>query len=302
MPSQSNKTKLYVGIFVTVGFTLALIVLVGLGVLRFFEKGQYYLAFFDESVQGLDRDSAVKYRGVSIGRVESIDVAPDQRLIQVLLKIETDQKLDTDIVAQLKSVGITGSVFVELDRMREGDEDKTPDITFMTEYPVVATKPSELSEILKGVDDVVNKIRAFDLEGISERAKISLDKINTLMDDVDVKTTSENINRLIDRTERTIARVDAVVAKNEKTFTAAFENLSEAVIKTNSLLDSGADLVHKSRESVTDVRGNIMFLMQDIERSLENLNRAIDIVSDQPSQLFFGKPPPARKLPEEDRP
>ncbi len=67
--------------------------------------------------------------------------------------------------------------------------------------------------------------------------------------------------------------------------------------KTNTLLDSGSDLLYKSRESVSDVRGNIMYLMQDIERTLENLNRAIELIADQPSQLIFSRPPDERNLP-----
>jgi hypothetical protein len=71
------------------------------------------VTYFDESVQGLDKDSPVKYRGVSIGRVENINVAPDAALIQVVLKIESglESGID-DIVARLKSVGITGIMFV----------------------------------------------------------------------------------------------------------------------------------------------------------------------------------------------
>ena len=42
-------------------------------------------------------------------------MAPDSKLIEVVLKIETGQSLEQDIMAQLKSVGITGSVFIELD-------------------------------------------------------------------------------------------------------------------------------------------------------------------------------------------
>lgn len=109
----SLKTKFTVGLFVASGIGIGLLVIVWLGMSRFFEKGQHYAAYFNESVQGLQIDSPVKFRGVSIGRVDSIGVAPDSKLIQVILKIESGQTMDSRIVAQLKSVGITGSKFVE---------------------------------------------------------------------------------------------------------------------------------------------------------------------------------------------
>ena len=116
----SKKAKFTVGLFVAGGLTISVLAIVWLGMARYFEKGKFFVTYFNESVQGLKKDSPVKYRGVSIGRVESIGVAPDSKLIQVILKIESGQKLDNNIVAQLKNVGITGSMLVELDRKKKG--------------------------------------------------------------------------------------------------------------------------------------------------------------------------------------
>ena len=68
----SQKTKFAVGLFVAMGITLAILVTIWLGMSRFLQKGRFYVTYFDESVQGLDVDSPVKYRGVFTGRVESI--------------------------------------------------------------------------------------------------------------------------------------------------------------------------------------------------------------------------------------
>ena len=117
----SQKTKFTVGLFLITGTGLFLLTVIWMGVSHFLQEGQYYVTYFNESVQGLEKDSPVKYQGVPIGRVESIEVAPDEKLIQVTLKIESGQKLDKDTVAQLKLVGITGSIFVELNRKAEGE-------------------------------------------------------------------------------------------------------------------------------------------------------------------------------------
>ena len=88
----SIKTKLTVGIFVIIGFSIAAVALLWFGFYTQIKKGQFYIAYFDESIQGLNKDSPVKYRGVSVGRVDSVGVAPDSTLIQVILKIETGFK------------------------------------------------------------------------------------------------------------------------------------------------------------------------------------------------------------------
>ena len=136
----SLKTKFAVGLFLMVGISFFILVTIWLGMSHFLQEGQYYVTYFDESVQGLEVDSIVKYRGVPVGRVEGIDVAPDAKLIQVTLKIESGQELDRDIVAQLKLVGITGSIFVELDRKEEGEPDQSPHLNFPSEYQIVASK------------------------------------------------------------------------------------------------------------------------------------------------------------------
>ncbi len=151
----SQKTKFAVGLFVATGIGVASLAIIWLGMSRYLEKGQYYVSYFNESVQGLEIDSPVKYRGVAIGRVDSIGVAPDAKLIEVVLKIESGQPLQSDLVAQLKSVGITGIMFVELDRKKEGEPDRSPSLSFPAKHPVVASKPSGISELLTGLDDAL---------------------------------------------------------------------------------------------------------------------------------------------------
>jgi len=140
----SIKTKFNVGLFVMLGIIIATVAIMWLGISNYFEKGKLYAAYFDESVQGLNKDSPVKYRGVTIGRVDSIRVAPDATLIEVVMKIETDLKHGSNLVAQLKSVGITGIMFVELDHKRDDEPNYSPEINFPSKYLVIATKPSDI--------------------------------------------------------------------------------------------------------------------------------------------------------------
>jgi len=78
----SLRTKFIVGAFVATGMGIAIAAILWLGASNYLEKGNYYAAYFDESVQGLEKDSPVKYRGVTIGRVYRIGVAPDAALIE----------------------------------------------------------------------------------------------------------------------------------------------------------------------------------------------------------------------------
>src|ERR1700730_10683108 len=80
MAAATNHWKL--GLFVVVGIVLALCTLVFLGAQSLKKQVVSYKTYFDESVQGLEVGSPVKFRGVTIGNVSNIDVASDQRHVE----------------------------------------------------------------------------------------------------------------------------------------------------------------------------------------------------------------------------
>ena len=329
----SQKTKFTVGLFVACGATLAILVMIWLGMSRFFEKGQYYVTYFDESVQGLDVDSPVKYRGVFIGRVERLGVAPDSRLIKVVLKIESGQTLDSDIVAQLKSVGITGRVFIELDRRKKDQPDKSPTISFPSEYPIIASRPSEIGELLSGINEVLDQIKSLDIKGITTQIKLTLNNINQKVSEADVKRISNQIESSMDRVavllddrrwddildsvnqgvrsfdalmnkadgsldhvDKTIARAEQIVRDNEKKIKAAIDDFKAAMYNANILLKKGSSLLNETDDSISKFMYHLSFVAQNLKKASDSLNRITELLADQPSQLLFGEPPVPRKV------
>ena len=92
---MTGKTsKFLIGLFVMAGILLGVGIIVWIGASKYFQKGSTYVTFFDESVQGLQMDSSVKYRGVDVGRVERIRVAPDYKLVEVVMKVELEGDYD----------------------------------------------------------------------------------------------------------------------------------------------------------------------------------------------------------------
>lgn len=329
----SKRAKFSVGLFVAVGITIALISFIWLGMSRFLQKGQFYATYFNESVQGLDKDSPVKYRGVPIGRVDRIGVAPDEKLIEVILKLETGQSLDSSMVAQLKTVGITGSMFIEIDRKKPGEPDLSPQIDFPSNNPIVSSKPSDISKLIHGLDDIINQIRLVDLAGISQKIKTTLDDVSAFLSDADaegvsgqLKVTLKNVDRIIasDRwekiltsTEKTLSSAQTLLAgaggslgkvdmtldqagslirENRENIAQAIDELRAAVGKADMFMEKGSDLAKGSDDALANLTRQLMVVGQNMERASENLNRVFELLADQPSQLIFGEPPPPRKF------
>ena len=322
----TQKTKFAVGLFVAIGIAFAILLTIWLGMSRFLQEGQYCVTYFDESVQGLDVDSPVKYRGVFIGRVESISVAPDSKLIKVVLKIESGQKLDPNLVAQLRSVGITGSMFVELDQKKADEPDQSPELSFPSEYPIIASKPSEISGLIGGINEVLNQIKALDLKQISDTIKATLDNINQSVDDANIRrvsqtielsfeklekvladqrwnkilasadTAAQSLNILLDKADQTLFRVETIVSGKEQTIKTALDDFSQAMKNANIFLSKGSALVGDADASVSQLMHHLLIAAQNLEKASDNLNQLMEALAEQPSQLFFGEPPQPREI------
>ncbi|MBC8418514.1 MAG: MCE family protein [Proteobacteria bacterium] len=289
----SQRTKFTVGLFVASGVCIILMAIIWLGMSRYLEKGHFYATYFNESVQGLSKDTPVKYRGVPIGRVESIMVAPDSKLIEVVLKIESGQTLDHSYVAQLKDVGITGSMFVELDTKKKGEPDRSPDITFPSEYPIVATKPSELSRLLSEFGDVLNHIKAIDLQGISDKLKLTLDNVNLMIADADMKAVSEKVQLSLDHIDQMVVdadvkgiseRIKSTLDGTDRLFdskrwdrilvsvNAAVQSINGFIAKAGNTLDQVDKTLAGAEGVMADNKKNIRGAIEELREAMKNAN------------------------------
>jgi phospholipid/cholesterol/gamma-HCH transport system substrate-binding protein len=329
----SIKTQFSVGLFVIIGLAIAAMAIIWLGMSHYFEKGQYYVCYFDESVQGLDIDSPVKYRGVSIGRVEGIGVAPDATLIQVIMKIEAGLKDRESMVAQLKSVGITGIMFIELDKTEKKDPDLSPKVSFPSKYPVVKTKPSGIKQFFEGIGQLLAQMKELDTKGISDNFKTALNTISQAIEDAQIKDLALEVQSSLQRIEavfdstkwigvldsietagnsirdfsnnanQTVASADAIItnlgrdiADIEGDLRVAVSDFKTALENANRFMESGSELMRNTDGRFSLIQRNLTVSLKNLEQASDNLNRFLEIISEDPSLLIFGQQPPARKI------
>ena len=210
-----KSSHVVVGVFVVFGALLAAALIIWVGASRYFEHGSRYVTFFDESVQGLQKDSPVKYRGVEVGRVEEIRVAPDNRLIEVLMKIDLAAGVRNNLVAELKTVGITGIVFVELTRLEPGELPAASKVGFKTDYPVIPSRASTIRQVVSKVEEVVDKISRVDFEGVTEQFKATGESAERFFEGAGTRRVVENLDHFSARLDRFAARIDNVYS-NER--------------------------------------------------------------------------------------
>ncbi len=318
-----RTSKFMIGLFVSSGVLIGLVAVVWLGASKYFEKGTAYVTYFDESVQGLQLDSAVKYRGVEVGRVEKIRVAPDNKLVEVIVKINLRGDLERDHVAQLKAAGITGIVFVELDRKEPDKPDLSPKITFASEYPIISSKPSDVKQLLTGIDNVIQSLNKIDTQGISDQIKSTLTvlesavaSVNNVVGSVEKALGAGNLEEAIMEVKKTLVKAQNFISDVQKDLKAlnlekTGTNIENATARLDEVMHSGEietilgevkDAARKMNQLVDGldkrslaITNNVKATSENLKRASESLEMLIDRVYASPSDLLFGEPPPPRR-------
>lgn len=103
-----------VGLFVLIGILSIGYLTIKLGKMELFGANYYVVHARFDSVSGLKPDSSVEIAGVSIGRVSSIKLDPEEKAAVVALKISKDLKLEDDCIASIKTRGLIGDKFVKI--------------------------------------------------------------------------------------------------------------------------------------------------------------------------------------------
>jgi len=298
------------------GILIGVVFIIWVGASKYFEKGVMYATYFDESVQGLQLDSSVKYRGVSVGRVTKIRVAPDNRLVEVVMKLHYNGgSLPHDAVAQLKAAGITGIVFIELDRRKGNEPVLGPAMPFKTEHTVIPSRSSEIKQILDGMTDIFEKMHLFDFPGISDRLKGATESMERVFNSPqltqilqNLEGTTVSLNRLTKKTAALITegKIDQVLVEARQGLAETRRLIAtvEDEIRAMKLADRGEkagrladNLDRRSRR----VAAQAEILLRSLRENSEQLSDILERLRNNPSDLIFGTPPPADGVVEEAR-
>lgn len=291
------RTNLIIGLFVILGVVLGVVAIIWVGATSYFQKGATYISYFDESVQGLQLDSAVKFRGVEVGMVSAIRLAPDNRLIGVVMKINMRDDLQKNAVAQLKSAGITGIMFMELDLKKPGEPDLSPKIDFPSEYPIIPTRPSEIQRLVAGINEVVRKFNEIDTKGISDQLIVTSKAIEDFIKGKQMSSIMTRVDGAAGNLERLTARADKAVADAalDKTLAEAREALKAGRIMLGTVNDQVLAMqLPATLNETRDLARSLQNTGNNLQQSSETLESLLQRLYDRPSDLLFGKPPKKR--------
>jgi phospholipid/cholesterol/gamma-HCH transport system substrate-binding protein len=259
-----------------------------------------YYAHFSESVSGVNENSIVRYKGVSVGRVRSMGLDPaNPEQVRLVLEIADGTPMKEDTLAGLSAQGLTGLAFVEL----SGGTRDSPPLTAKPgeDYPTIKTRPSlRLEQTASTLMNNVNQL-AIALKDLTEdesRASIRKTMANLAELTTALKNREKELDRLFLAADRTLEntqemteKLPALISRATET-AAALDAMAQQIGRTGKNIDS---LVSGSRQDVqrftNQTLGEAGLLIAEMRQLTERLQRIAQQVEQNPRSLLFGRRP-----------
>ena len=296
MATPANYVK--IGIFVLLGFAAALALAVALGATQTHRDTVAFYTYFNESVQGLDVGAPVTFRGVGVGRVGEITIAPDHRLVEVRMDVDVASmeqlglvprgefkrtlvfpEPPSDLRAQLGSQGLTGNKHVEVDFF-DPKANPPPELPFppMGHYIPAATS------LTKGIEDSLAK--AMDrFTVLADRAVIVVDGVGRIVAELERGRAGDHAALAIGQAADVLRGLDRIVRglDREKVAESAGATLGAIHLAADDLnkvlgrLDGDQGLLATTQRTVSsfgDVGKNVAGATRDLDATLGEIREA----------------------------
>jgi ABC-type transporter Mla subunit MlaD len=192
--------------------------------------GTVFESYFSESVQGLEIGAAVKYRGVTLGRVTDIGLVSAQygsgqplniasntyRLVFVRYVVDTakigqmpdvQQAVSVGLRARLASQGITGLSYLELDFV---DPERYPAqvVPWRPKATYIPSMPSTFAQVQDAAQQVLAKLNRLDFDRLGSQLDGLVTDLRTELARGDVHQTLREATDLLRTTKEAVAAAD----------------------------------------------------------------------------------------------
>jgi ABC-type transporter Mla subunit MlaD len=229
MSQNANYFKLGLFVIAAVVAGIALLLIVGTG--AWFKSRTTIETYFNESVQGLDIGSKMKYRGVVIGEVTNISFTyvryeqnkpMSQRTRYVLVEAQIEPRLVGGKVANdiaspestalevarglrvhLAPQGITGTNYLELDYV---DTLPAPvlKIDWAPDNIYIPSTPSTVETFVAAATEIIDRLHRLDIEGTVANLNRLLVTANDRIGNVDTGELAKHAGRTLGKLDTTL--------------------------------------------------------------------------------------------------
>jgi paraquat-inducible protein B len=300
------------GLFVIGGAVLLALAVSALTAGRLFRKTHPLYCYFQENVQGLDQGGAVKFRGVEVGHIESVNVVPRARIaaggddvardsytIEVVSKLFVDKisddtggsvdpsRIDEAIALQVKKglrvriawKDITGQKYLELDYV-DPTKSPPPPIPFEPTGAYIPTSVEKsITDIQRDVAAVTSGLAQVDFKAVMQDVRTLMSTLQKKVEQLDVKHVADAADAVRDlakdpRIDEALVRMQRTLEGLESTAKRVDEILSRPAFVSG--VDDAAAAAASLKRISTQLEDSLPKLTASVEDTLASARRAID--------------------------
>lgn len=310
---KKDTKALLIGLFVSLSLSLVVAIVFLLGSRTWWAPVERYILFFDQSINGLNIGSKVKFRGVPIGEVESVMIrAQNQRAdssaIPVVIRLNTNRiqhKLDQQgdpvspasfsgfveqgLVGQLGLESfITGLLFVELSFDAQAARSWRPHLRVTETVQEIPTLPSSLDEITEDLAQLINRLRQINFEQLDQSMASVLAEAQRVL----VGIQPEQLSKSILAMESAFSAIESTAHSfqiEEGSLETYLDDLTGQLKQTLSGLDQLLLDFKGFIEADSTLSVELSHTLREFGRSAQSVRRLAEYLERNPRALLSGR-------------
>ena len=298
-----------VGLFVLMSVVLIFVFVIWLIKPTDKEDLTSFRIYFTESVSGLNVDSPVKYRGVTIGKVTKMSINPENiEEIRVDISVFSDSPIKTDTVAKLKAQGITGLNYIDLSQgsksarllCEDGEENmvikSVPSFLVKVEESFGSVSVN-LSSLMESVQLLLREENQQELTRILKHIAEIMAKMDKTMNEKSIDDFQHLLHAsrgTFTKMEKVVPKIDDLVERTvlfEERFEEALDSYRVSVAQVGSSMkvfeERNANGDYSVKEGVKEPMKQFSVTMKELESTLEQIKLLLARYQDSPSDIFL---------------
>lgn len=302
-----------IGLFVLTGAALFVIALFAVGLKAYFGKRDIFETYVTGKVENLSVGALVKLRGVTIGKVSSIDFAgaeyPQYHEQFVVIQFEVprgtiwssqtsnvQQVIDLEVAqglrARVQGQGFLGANILALEYV-EPEMYRPEPVPWTPKHYYIPSAPSQFNRVLASLEKSLRHAEDLDFAKLLERANKLIDAANSLagnVNQIDFKELGTNATSLIVDFRETTHGLQRTLADAQTAINGA--DLPGVSRDTTALLGKLSSAATELRHVLASVdTGELSSSLANVRAATDELIVLIHDLEQRPSAVLFSKPP-----------
>lgn len=295
MTQKTNFFKLGLFIIIAVGLGAVFLIIFGAG--KFFKHELLVETCFNESVQGLNIGSEVKYKGIKIGTVKSITSAArvyqtqsDYVLVIIALEdgvclgqtgdsttIRIRKAIENGLVIRLSFKGLTGVAYLETDYSVQTPDDAL-DIPWTPENIYIPSQESNIKQLGDTLNLILDNLADINLKGITTNIDGLLKTLDQKANEVDMKNISGLTASLLAELKDTNRKISTTIGSDKVKHLLEDAHTSFSELRT--IVETSKTPLNQALTDFQKAAGSTKNMTRDLEARLapkiESLSSSLD--------------------------